>query len=324
MKFTHSIGIGWLAVAAMGLAATGVAHAQNLADTRPLRIIVITSPGGQGDAVARILAEGLSRSLRRPVLVENKPGAGGNIATEYVAQQPADGTVLLLTSNNHTINPTLFSKVNYDYQKSLEPVTQLTRSPTVIAAHPGFKAKDLKELVATSRAGEVSYGTGIGSAGHFTMEMLRKETGHKIVFVPYKGAGPAVADTLGGQIQLTAGSLTSAIQHIKGGRLAGFAVSSDKRWPGAEEIPTLKELGCAQCVYETYLGLFAPKGTSAAYVKTLNEYVAAVLGESSNRAKLAGLGAEAVVSTPEQFSAMLKADFDKAARVIRETGMRAE
>ena len=168
----------------------------------------------------------------------------------------------------------------------------------------------------------MSYGsTGVGSAAHLAMEILRKETGLKIVHVPYKGAGPAVADALGGQIQLAAVSLTSAIPHIKSGKLTGFAVTTEKRWPGAKEIPTLKELGCAGCVYETYIGLFAPKGTSAEYVKTLNEQVAVIMNDASNKAKLAGMGAEAVVGSPEQFSAMLKTDFDKASRVIRETGM---
>ena len=310
----------WLAVLALATAAA--AHAQNPLDSKPLRIVVITPPGGQADAVARMLSDGLSRSLKRPVLVDNKAGGGGNIATEYVAQQPADGSVLLLTSNNHTINPTLFSKVNFDYQKSFEPVTQLTRGPSVIAAHPGFQVKDLKDLVAVSRTNNVSYGsTGVGSAAHLAMEMLRKESGLKIVHVPYKGAGPAIVDALGGQIQLAAVSLTSAIPHIKSGKLTGFAVTTEKRWPGAEEIPTLRELGCAGCVYETYIGLFAPKGTSAAYVKTLNEQVAVIMNDASNKAKLVGMGAEAVVSSPEQFSAMLKTDFDKASRVIRETGM---
>lgn len=323
MKSTNAVIVGGLTI--MGLAAAGMANAQNINDSKPLRIIVITSPGGQADTVARMLSDGLSKSLKRPVLVENKAGAGGNIATEYVAQQPADGTVVLLTSNNHTINPTLFTKVNYDYQKSFEAITQLTRGPSVIAMHPGTKVGDLKDLVAQSKTKDFSYGsTGVGSAAHLAMEILRKETGLRIVHIPYKGAGPAVADALGGQIQFAAVSLTSAIAHTKGGRLTGFAVTTDKRWPGADEIPTLKELGCATCVYETYLGLFAPKGTAPAYVKTLGEHIGAVLNEASNKTKLAGLGAEAVVSTPAQFNAMLTADFEKAARVIRETGMSAE
>ena len=192
----------------------------------------------------------------------------------------------------------------------------------MIAAHPGFQVKDIKELVAISKTENVSYGsTGVGSAAHLAMEILRKETGLKIVHVPYKGAGPAVADALGGQIQLAAASLTSAIPNIKSGKLTGFAVTTEKRWPGAKEIPTLKELGCAGCVYKTYIGLFAPQGTSAEYVKTLNEQVAVIMNDASNKAELAGMGAKAVVGSPEQLSAMLKTDFEKASRVIRETGM---
>lgn len=311
--------------AVLALAAASLAHAQNPMDSKPLRIIVITPPGGQADAVARMLADGLTQSLKRPVLVENKAGAGGNIATEYVAHQPANGTVLLLTSNNHTINPTLFPKVNYDYQKSFETVTQLTRGPSVIAAYPGLKARDIRDLMGISKTTELSYGsTGIGSAAHLAMEIYKKETGLKAVHVPYKGAGPAVSDALGGQIQLIAVSLTSAIPHIKAGKLTGLAVSTENRWPGATEIPTLKELGCAACVYETYIGLFAPKGTATPYIKTLNEQIAVIMNEPANKAKLSGLGAEPVVNTPEQFNAMLKADFEKSARVIRETGMTAE
>lgn len=310
---------------ALTLAASGIAHSQNANDSKPLRIVVITAPGGQADTVARLLSEGLTKSLKRPVLVENKVGAGGNIATEYVAQQAPDGTVLLLTSNNHTINPTLFRKVNYDYQKSFEPVTQLTRGPSVIAAYPGLKLKDMRDLAALSKTSELSYGsTGVGSAAHLAFEIFRKESGTRIVHVPYKGAGPAVADALGGQIQIVSVSLTSAIPHIRGGKLTALAVTTQNRWPEAPDIPTLKELGCASCVYETYLGIFAPRGTASSYVKDLNEQIALVLKEPSNRSKLAGLGAEPVVGTPEEFSAMLKTDFDKAAQVVRETGMTAD
>lgn len=312
-------------VAALALAMSSVgAQAQNPHDSKPLRIIVITPPGGQADAIARMVAEGLSKSLKRPVLVENKSGGGGNIATEYVAQQPADGTVLLLTSNNHTINPTLFKKVNYDWQKGFEPVSQLTRGPTVIAGYPGVAA-NMNELLALSKTAELSYGsTGVGSAAHLAMELYRKETGFRVVHVPYKGAGPAVTDALGGQVQLVSVSLTSAIAHIKAGKLTGLAVTTERRWPGAPEIPTLKELGCASCVYETYIGLFAPKGTAAPYIRTLNEQITVVMNEAANKAKLAGLGVEAVVSSPDEFNTMLKTDFDKTAQVIRETRMTAE
>lgn len=319
-----SIAARCVAALALAMLSAGV-QAQNPSDSKPLRIIVITPPGGQADTVARMVAEGLAKSLKRTVLVENKAGAGGNIATEYVAQQPADGTVLLLTSNNHTINPTLFKKVNYDWQKGFEPVTQLTRGPTVIAGHPGVAAKNMNELLALSKTTELSYGsTGVGSAAHLAMELYRKETGFRVVHVPYKGAGPAVTDALGGQVQLISVSLTSAIAHIKAGKLTGLAVTTERRWPGAPEIPTLKELGCASCVYETYIGLFAPKGTAAPYIRALNEQMAVVMNEASNKAKLAGLGVEAVVSSPDDFSTMLKADFEKAAKVIRETGMTAD
>ena len=312
-------------LAAIGIAIAGAANAQNVQDSKPLRIVVITPPGGQADAVARLLSDGLTRTLQRPVLVENKAGAGGNIATEYVAQQPADGTVLLLTSNNHTINPTLFRKVNYDYQKSFEPVTQLTRGPSVIAIYPGLKIRTMKELLAASKTADFSYGsTGLGSGPHLAMEIYRKDSGLKVVHVPYKGAGPAVADALGGQIQLLSVSLTSAISHIKSEKLIGLAVTTENRWPEAPDIPTLKELGCASCVYDTWLGLFAPRATSASYVKELNEHIALIMRDPANKSKLASLGVEPVVGTPEQFSTMIKTDFDKAARIIRETGMTAD
>jgi tripartite-type tricarboxylate transporter receptor subunit TctC len=301
------------------------AQAQIVSDAKPLRIIVITSPGGQADTVARILAEGLGKTLRRTVLVENKVGAGGNIATEYVARQPADGTVLLLTSNNHTINPTLFKKVDYDYQKSFVPVTQLTRGPSVIAAHPGLNIKDMRDLVPLSKNRELSYGsTGIGSAANLAMEMFRKESGVKIVHIPYKGAGPAVADAMGGQVQLISVSLTSAIAQIKAGKLTALAVTTQNRWPGAPEIPSLREQGCVTCVYETFLGIFAPKGTSPSYVKEINEHITLALGDSATKTRLLALGAEPVLSTPEEFSTMLKNDFESVAQVIRETGMTAD
>ena len=310
---------------ALTLGATTFANAQNASDAKPLRIVVITAPGGQADTVARLLSESLTKSLRRPVLVENKPGAGGNIATEFVAHLPADGTALLLTSNNHTINPTLFRKVNYDYQKDFEPVIQLTRGPSVIAAFPGTKIKSIKELAGLSKTMELSYGTtGLGSAAHLAFELLLKESGLKIVHVPYKGAGPAVADALGGQIPLISVSLTSAIPHIKAGRLTALAVTTQNRWQEAPDIPTLSESGCSGCVYETYLGLLAPKGSSRSFITEINEQVSKILNDPATKLKLAALGMEPVAKSPEAFAAMLKSDFEKTARIIRDTGMTAD
>jgi tripartite-type tricarboxylate transporter receptor subunit TctC len=313
-------------LSAITFAITGFnVYAQEATDSKPLRIVVITPPGGQADAVARILSEGLSKSLKRPVIVDNKAGGGGNIATEFVAHQPPDGTNLLLTSNNHTINPTLFKKISYDYQKDFEPVTQLTRGPSVIAAHPGVKAKNAQELVALSKNTQVSYGsTGIGSAAHLAFEIFKKNTGANIVHIPYKGAGPAVADALGGQVQLVAVSLTSAIQNIRAGKLVGLAVTTQDRWPEAPDIPTLVESGCRECVYETYLGLLAPKGTGRSYIKEINEQVSKILHDPATKAKLATLGVQPVAKSPEDFAAMMKSDFEKSARIIKETGMTAD
>jgi tripartite-type tricarboxylate transporter receptor subunit TctC len=287
-----------------------------------LRIIVITPPGGQADTVARMLSEGFTQSLKRPVVVENKPGAGGNIAAEYVANASPDGTMVLLTSNNHTINPSLFGKINYDYLKSFEPVTQLTRGPSVIAASTSTKADNIKELVALAKAGNLSYGsTGIGSAGNLAFEMLKKAEGIQAEHVPYKGAGPAVSDALGGHVPVISVSLTSALPFIRDGKLKGLAVTTQDRWRDAPNIPTLRESGCEECVYETYLAILAPKGTSKDYVQELNKQIAATLKSPANLKKLATLGVEPVAGSVEDFTAMLKNDYQKAEKVIRETGM---
>jgi len=297
-------------------------YAQNINDSAPLRIVVITPPGGQADTVARMLSEGLTQSLKRPVVVENKTGAGGNIATEYVANAAPDGTTVLLTSNNHTINPSLFGKIGYDYLNSFEPVTQLTRGPSVIAAYPGAKVSNIKELVELAKGGALSYGsTGIGSAGNLAFEMLNKAEGIKVVHVPYKGAGPAVSDALGGHVPVISVSLTSALPFIREGKLKALAVTTQERWPDAPEIPTLRESGCEECAYETYLAILAPKGTSKDYVRALNKHIASALKSPANLEKLASMGVQPVVSSVEEFTAMLNTDYKKAAAVIRETGM---
>ncbi|KQP15848.1 tripartite tricarboxylate transporter substrate binding protein [Pseudorhodoferax sp. Leaf265] len=310
-------------MAAVSLALCGPAAAQ---DSRPTKIVVITAPGGAGDFMARYVAERLGTRTGQPVLVENRPGAGGNIASSLVARAPADGRTLLLTSNNHTINPQIFSKAGYDAFKDFVPVTQLTRGPIVLAVGPASPARTLREFVDGTHGNGTAgnYATyGIGGAAHLVGEMLSTESGARMQHVAYRGAAPALTDTVAGQVPAVLVSLAAASAFIKSGQLRPLAVSSAERWPGMP-IPTMAESGWKNVVYDIWIGILAPAGTPADVVQQLNRDMAEIVQMPEAREAFARQGMEPVGSSVAAFEAQLRQEAATMTQLIKASGIRAE
>lgn len=305
------------------LTAVSSAMGQLMPEGKAIKIIVITAPGGSADATARLLADKLQERLKRNVIVENKPGAGGNLASSFVAKSAADGATLLLTSNNHNVNPYLFREAGYS-AKDFVPVAQIVRGPCVLVVNPKVPVRTVKEYVELAKAKPRSmfYATyGTGSAAHLAGEMLKNATGADLEHVPYKGAAPALTEVIGGSVPSGIMSLYSASGHIKSGRLRALAVFSDHRWPGAPEIPTVAESGYPAAVYDIWLGLFAPRGTPADLVKRLNREVRVIVSEAETAERIKQQGMAPTGETAEQFDAFLRAEAVGVAKLVTAAGI---
>ena len=295
-------------------------------DSKPTKIVVITAAGGAGDFMARYVAERLSARTGKSVLVENRPGAGGNIASALVARAPADGKTLLLTSNNHTVNPQIFSKAGYDAFQDFTPVTQLTRGPVVLAVGPASQARTLREFVdgTHAQATNGNYATyGIGGAAHLVGEMLRTSSGAKMQHVAYRGAAPALTDTIAGQVPAVMVSLAAASAYIKSGQLRPLAVSSAARWPGSP-IPTMAESGWKDVAYDIWIGIVAPAGTPADIVAQLNKDMSEIVNTPEARDIFAKQGMEPVGSSAATFDSYLRQEAATMSRIIKTSGISAE
>lgn len=313
----------------LGLAAMlSFASAAALAQApRPLRLIVITPPGGIVDSSARWLAEQLTVRTGRPVIVENRAGAGGNIAAEVVAKAPADGSTLLYTSNNFTTNAYLYRKLAFDPRKDFEPVIHVADFSMVLVSHPSVPAKNLGDLVALSKAKPelLNYGSGgNGSPGHIAAELLKSQSGARLQHVPYKGAGQAMTDAIGGQVQLAFGSLGAALPFFKSGQVRPIAVTGRTRAAAAPDIPTMDEAGMKGYDYTGWIGIFAPRGTPKPMVEQLYTDIAAVLATSEIRQKVDAQGGTVVTETPAQFQTMLNADFERNHRLFMQGAVKTE
>jgi tripartite-type tricarboxylate transporter receptor subunit TctC len=294
--------------------------------SKPVRFVVIVAAGGGLDATARHLAARLSTKLGQQVIVENKVGAGGNIATQYVAKSPPDGYTLLLTSNGHTLNPLIYSAPGYE-PKDFAPVMEITEGPVVIVTQPNSPYKTLRDVVDAARAkpGALSYAHGgLGLPPHIAMEMFKQAANIEIANIAYKGAGPAVTDTLGGHVPLAILSLAGATPHIEAGRLRALASSGAARWPTLPNVPTIAELGYSDVVYLNWQGIFAPAGTPPEIVARLQKEVSAVLAESEVKEFLIGIGAAPVDSNPTTFDAMLKADYLANQKIVNKLKLKVD
>ncbi len=297
-------------LAIIGFALTAqLANAQAFPD-RPITLVVPNPPGGLVDTSARLLSEPLTRVIGQPVIVDNKPGASGNTAYQYVAKAKPDGYTLLISySGYHVGNPALMDKLPWDPIKDFSPIALLTVSTNVIAVHPSVPVNNLKEFIAYAKAhpGKLNYASqGNGSVSHIGTEIFKQTTGIDMVHVPYKGSGPAIQDVLAGQVQVFISTPPSLMQHIQSGKLKGLAVTGKNRHPGIPNVPTTAEAGLPSFQLESWVALYAPAGTPAPVITKLTDSVkqSLALPEVKERADAAGV--ELRYLTPAATDAMLK------------------
>ena len=301
------------------------AYAQDYPN-RPIRMVVPYPPAGGTDIVARIVAEPLSAVLGQPVIIENRGGAAGNIGTDIVAKSAPDGYTILFTLSSHTINPKLYEKLPFDVEKDFVPISLAAMIPQILVVNPAVPVTNVQELIALAKAkpGKLNFASvGTGSPGHIAGELFKLKTGVDIVHVPYKGGGPAVSDTLGGQVQLLFVSIPAALQYVKAGRLRALAVTSAKRSASAPEIPTIAESG-VDCIVDSWYGALAPAKTPPAIVAKLQAAFAKVLQMPDVKEKLFLQGAEATSSTSAEFDRLIRDELKQWEYVIREAKIKPE
>jgi tripartite-type tricarboxylate transporter receptor subunit TctC len=315
------------AFAALSLfaAVPGAGHAQTF-PTKPMRIVAPFAPGGGTDFIARQVADRLSQKLGQPVLVENRPGAGGNLGAELALKAPADGYTLLLIAGSYTVNASLY-KLPFDSGNDISPIIQLSQGPFVVAVNPAVKANSLKEFIALAKSepGKLSYASaGAGSITHLATELFLDMAKISIVHVPYKGTGPAQTDTIAGNTQLLFGSVATTLPFIKSGRLRALAVTTPRRIPAAAEIPTVAEAGVPGYEVILWHGLIAPKGVPKAIVEQINHAANDVLKVKDMEERLASDGVSPAGGTPEQFGALIKSDIVRWAKVVKQANVKIE
>jgi tripartite-type tricarboxylate transporter receptor subunit TctC len=289
-------------------------------------MLVGFAPGGGTDATARAIAPKLSELLGQQVIVDNRPGATGNIATDIVSKSNPDGyTILMGTIAALAINPSLYEKLPFDPIKDLAPVTRAVDSTNVLVLHPSVPAKSVKELIALAKSKSLNCGSsGVGGAGHLALELFNLQTGTKIVHVPYKGGGPAMIDLLGGNIQLIFATAASAVGHFKSGKIRALAVTTLKRSPLVPDLPTVAETGLKGFEANNWYGVLVPAKTSRAIVMRLNKDVSTALLTPDVKELLFKQGLDVAPETPEAFGAYIKSEIAKWAKVIKAAGLKAE
>jgi len=315
-------------VLSTGLAlAAGEATAQTW-PSRPIRFTVPLPPGGANDLLARVFAERLQATLGQPVVVENKPGAGGNVGTEFVARQPADGYSLLLSSNTHVVNVSFFAKLPYDPIKDFEPVTLVATIPFVLTVNSSLPVTNTKEFLAYARShpGSTYATAGIGTPHHLGAELLRTMTGVQITHVPYKGAAFLVPALLTGEVTFSIASMSSLVPHFKSGRLRALAVASETRTPLLPDVPTIAESGpLPGYAIDVWFGVLAPARTPRPIIDRLNAEINRVLQDQQLvKEKLNSVGLSPVGTTPERYMEVMKADLVKYAKITRDAGIKPE
>jgi len=312
-------------VAAVPAFATPVAAQEYPA--KPVRVLVGFAPGGGIDSSARAFAPALGAALGKPVIVENRPGAGSNIAAEIAAKAAPDGYTLLLGSiASLAINPSLYGKLSFDPARDFAPIAQTGTMSNIIVVHPVVPAKTLKEFVALAKRspGQITYATpGAGSSAHLSGELLKKVAGIDIVAVPYKGGGQAVVDSLAGHVPVFFASVPVVITHVAAGRLKAIAVTTGKRAAAMPDVPTVAEAGYPGCQIDNWYGLVAPAGTPRAVIDRLNREVTVVLLTQDGVTRIRELGHDTATSTPEQFGALIRSENAKWAKVVKEIGVSA-
>ena len=305
--------------------APGAAVAQTY-PVKPIRIIVSVAAGGGVDATARIVGQQFTQAWGQPVVIENRPGAGGTIAAEAIARAAPDGYSLLMASSGHASTPSLY-KLPYDAIADFAPVTIVAVAPSVLVVHPSVPVKTVKDLIAFAKAhpNELLFASsGNGSPAHMGLELLKLNTGVKMVHVPYKGTAPSITDLLAGRVSATASSVVSTMPHVRMGRLRALAVTSGKRSLGVPEIPTVAEAGIPGFANDVWYALFAPAGTPRSVVTRLHEEIATSIAQPALRERMLAAGLEPLGNSPDEFAAYLRAEVAKWAKVIKAAGVRLD
>lgn len=322
----------WLTTVLGLLATTVVPHPSVLAQdnwpTKPIRLVVPFTPGGVTDTSGRLIAEHLGKRLGQQIVLDNKPGASGNIGTSLVKAAAPDGYTLLLGFDGTlVINPHVFAKTPFDTLKDFVPIGKIGDATLILVAHPDVPAKTLGEVIALSKSqrGGLSYGTsGTGGTPHIAGELLKLRTQADLVHVPYKGGGQAMTDVLGGTIPLVYTAVAGAHGHVKSGKLRAIAVSSAQRSSALPDVPTFIESGISDFVVNSWVGLLAPAQTPAAIVSRLNRELNAVLNDPTVHEKLRIMGIEAVPGSGDQFSDEIKRDLIRYGAVVKAAGIHVE
>lgn len=294
---------------------------------RPVRIVVPFPSAGAMDSIARILGEKIGADWGQQIVVDNRPGAGGNIGSGVVAKAEPDGHTLLMVSIGHAVNPSLYAKMPFDPVADFTPVTLVATVPNLLVVHPSVPAASVEELIALAQEqpGKITYASaGYGTSIHLAGELFKSMTGVDMVHIPYKGSGPAVTDLVGGHVQTMFDSITSALPHVRAGKLKALGVTSAKRSSILPEVLTIAEAGVAGYEVDPWFGLLAPAGTPPAIVDRIQKKVAEALELPDVKEKLAGIGAEPIGSTPEAFRQHLAAETAKWHALVTKAGIRLE
>jgi tripartite-type tricarboxylate transporter receptor subunit TctC len=304
------------------------AMAQNGAQhypTKPVRVIVGQAPGGATDIVSRALAQKLTDGLGQTVVIDNRSGAAGSIGSALAASAPPDGYTALIISSTYTINPSLYKNLPFDPVRDLHPVTLIASSPFLLMVHPSIAAKTTRELIALAKLRKLTFASGgIGSSGHLAAELFSSMAGIELTHVPYKGAGPALIDTLGGQVNMVMSSIVSGMPYAKAGRLRALAITTRNRSAAMPELPTISESALPGYDFSSWYGLMVPSGTPQTIIARLHDETVKALKLPDLQQRLTSEGCDAVGSTPEQLAAHIKTEMTRWSKIVKASGMQAE
>jgi len=313
--------------AALALAAVSAAASAQGYPTKTIRLIVPFPAGGPTDIIARMVGQKLTDSMGQAVVIDNRGGSGGNIGADIVAKSAPDGYTLLMAIVSHAINPSLYSKLPFDPVKDFSPITRTGAATIIFVASPSIGAKTIKDLIALAKAKprELNFGSpGSGTPHHLAGELLKTTAGIDLIHIPYKGAAPAVADLLGGQVHTVFVSLPAALPHVKSGKLIGLGITSPGRSAVAPELPTFAEQGLGGYALENWYGLLAPARTPTDIIVKLNRETVKALQMADVKERLTGLGFETRTSTPDEFAVYIKSEIVKWAAIVKASGAKVD
>jgi tripartite-type tricarboxylate transporter receptor subunit TctC len=320
----RKIAIPW-GIALLIIASAGACRAQNAASypAKPIRMVIALAPGGGVDTSGRLLGQKFTDAWGQQVVAENRPGAGGTIATELVARAAPDGYTLLMQSMSHAITPALY-KLPYDTIRDFAPVSLFVQSPSILVVHPSLPVKSVKELIAFTKKhpNEILFSSsGVGSGQHLAMELLNRMAGLQLVHIPYKGTAPSILDLVAGRVSVTSASAISTMPHVRAGRLRALAVSSAKRSPSVPELPTIAEAGVPGFAVDQWYALFAPAGTPKEVIAKLYAEIAKTVANPETRQRLLSMGLDPVGMPPEEFTEYVKTETVKWGKLVHEAGI---